>query len=55
MAVVATALDIPTAEGMLNAHLYAPAAAPERAPEESAEIKKNFFAQMKQMLQPEET
>ena len=32
MAVVATALDIPTAEGMLNAHLYAPAAAPERAP-----------------------
>jgi DNA helicase-2/ATP-dependent DNA helicase PcrA len=29
------------------------AAAPERAPEESARIKKNFFDQMKQMLQPE--
>ena len=28
-------------------------AAPERAPEESAQIKKNFFAQMKQMLEPE--
>jgi superfamily I DNA/RNA helicase len=29
------------------------AAAPERAPEESERIKKNFFDQMKQMLQPE--
>ncbi|WP_198373508.1 dienelactone hydrolase family protein [Roseomonas rosulenta] len=32
MAITARALDIPTAEGALNAHLYAPAAAPERAP-----------------------
>jgi carboxymethylenebutenolidase len=32
MAITATALEIPTAEGVLNAHLYAPAAAPERAP-----------------------
>lgn len=32
MAITATALDIPTEEGVLNAHLYAPAAAPERAP-----------------------
>jgi carboxymethylenebutenolidase len=32
MAITATALDIPTAEGVLNAHLYAPAAAPEQAP-----------------------
>ncbi|MBR0674456.1 dienelactone hydrolase family protein [Neoroseomonas soli] len=32
MAITAAALDIPTAEGVLNAHLYAPEAAPERAP-----------------------
>lgn len=32
MAITATALDIPTAEGVLNAHLYAPEAAPDRAP-----------------------
>ena len=32
MAITATAIDIPTAEGALNAHLYAPAAAAEAAP-----------------------
>ena len=32
MAITATAIDIPTAEGVLNAHLYAPAIAPEAAP-----------------------
>ena len=32
MPITATALDIPTPEGVLNAHLYAPATAPERAP-----------------------
>lgn len=32
MAITATAIDIPTAEGALNAHLYAPTGAPASAP-----------------------
>jgi carboxymethylenebutenolidase len=32
MAITVGAIDVPTAEGVLNAHLYAPAAAPEGAP-----------------------
>lgn len=32
MAITARAIDIPTTGGVLNAHLYAPAAAPDRAP-----------------------
>ena len=33
--------------------LQVQAAAPERAPEESEQLRKNFFSQMKEMLQPE--
>lgn len=32
MAITATAIEIPTPDGVLNAHLYAPAIAPESAP-----------------------
>ena len=33
MTITATAIDIPTTDGVLNAHLYAPAIAPDAAPD----------------------